>query len=74
MDLYVDGVNDGGGFGVNDNGGPIAHTAASARMGDDSLGNSFFPGSLDDVRVYNRELTPAEVKQLYNLGTVIIRQ
>jgi hypothetical protein len=26
----------------------------------------------DDVRIYNRALTAAEVKQLYNLGTVTI--
>ena len=28
---------------------------------------------MDDVRLYNRALSPAEVKQLYQLGTVIIR-
>jgi hypothetical protein len=27
----------------------------------------------DDVRIYNRALSPAEVKQLYNLGTVIVQ-
>ena len=25
-------------------------------------------GSLDDVRFYNRALSPSEVKQLYNMG------
>ena len=33
-----------------------------------------FPGRLDDMREYNRVLTAAEIKQLYNLGTVIIRE
>ena len=33
-----------------------------------------FDGKIDDVRVYNRTLTAAEVQQLYKLGTVIIRQ
>jgi len=28
----------------------------------------YFPGSLDDVRIYNRALTQAEITQLYNLG------
>ena len=28
--------------------------------------NAFFPGSIDDVRIYNRALTPAEVLQIYN--------
>ena len=37
-------------------------------------GNNPRGGRLDDVRVYNRVLTAAEVKQLYNLGTVIIRE
>jgi hypothetical protein len=30
-------------------------------------------GSIDDVRIYNRTLTPGEVKQLYNLGAATIR-
>jgi hypothetical protein len=36
--------------------------------------NSAFDGKIDDVRVYNRALSPAEVKQLYQLGTVRITQ
>jgi len=31
-----------------------------------SGGDSFFKGAMDDVRIYNRALTAAEVKQLYN--------
>ncbi len=30
---------------------------------------TFFNGKIDDVRIYNRALSPTEVKQLYNLGT-----
>ena len=30
-------------------------------------------GLIDDVRIYNRALSATEVKQLYNLGTVIIK-
>jgi hypothetical protein len=33
-----------------------------------------FQGRLDDVRVYNRVITAAEAKQLYNLGAATIRQ
>ncbi len=29
---------------------------------------SFYPGTLDDVRLYNRALSPSEVKRLYHLG------
>ncbi len=34
----------------------------------------FFDGKLDDVRIYNRALTAAEAKQLFNLGQVKITQ
>jgi Concanavalin A-like lectin/glucanases superfamily len=30
--------------------------------------NQYFNGLIDDVRVYNRVLSDAEVKQLYNAG------
>jgi len=30
---------------------------------------NYFPGSLDDVRIYNRALTPDEIKRLYKMGT-----
>ena len=32
-----------------------------------------FNGAVDDLRIYNRALTADEVRQLYKLGTVIIR-
>ena len=31
--------------------------------------SAYFPGSIDDVRIYNRALSAAEVQQLYDLGT-----
>ena len=34
----------------------------------------YFLGSIDDVRIHNRALSPTEVQQLYQLGTVIIRR
>ena len=40
-------------------------------IGRHHFGGEYFPGSVDDVCVYNRALTPAQVKQLYKLGTVI---
>jgi hypothetical protein len=36
---------------------------------DDTGGNSTVAASIDDVRIYNRVLNAAEIKQLYNLGT-----
>jgi hypothetical protein len=35
------------------------------RRGNDTL---YFTGDIDDVRIYNRELSVEEVQQLYNLG------
>ena len=37
------------------------------RIGDLN-GNLFYVGAIDDVRIYNRALSAAEVYQLYNLG------
>jgi Concanavalin A-like lectin/glucanases superfamily len=33
---------------------------------------TIFPGIIDDVRIYNRALSPTEVQQLYHLGTATI--
>ena len=30
-------------------------------------------GGIDDVRIYNRALPPAEIYQFYKLGTVILK-
>jgi len=38
-------------------------------VADNSGSTSFFPGRIDDVRVYNRALSAAEVTALYDLGT-----
>lgn len=64
LNLYINGVSaatpvttasvvDSGGTGV-----------------DLTIGNAsgYFDGSLDEIRIYDRALTAAEVKQLYNLG------
>ena len=34
----------------------------------------YFYGLIDDVRIYNRALSAAEVKQLYNMGSAVIKQ
>jgi hypothetical protein len=40
--------------------------ASNTILGSD--GTSYLNGSLDDVRLYNRELSAAEVKRMYELG------
>ena len=41
---------------------------APVRIGTRNL-TSFFKGAIDDIRFYNRILTPAEIQQLYTEGT-----
>jgi len=43
-------------------------TGIGARIGAGYLMRNPFLGKIDDVRVYNRALSAAEVRQLYNLG------
>jgi hypothetical protein len=57
------------------NGSSVASHASGASPGSSQpiyIGsngvNSFFSGALDDVRIYNRALSPQEVQTLYDLG------
>ncbi|MFA6554525.1 MAG: LamG domain-containing protein [Candidatus Paceibacterota bacterium] len=43
-------------------------TANALVIGGDTNGSSYFPGTLDDVRIYNRALSANEVRRLYSLG------
>ncbi len=61
--IYINGIPSGT---INqDSGTPISGTdfEIGAR-----LGGTFFGGSIDDVRIYNRALSATEISQLYNLG------
>jgi hypothetical protein len=64
--IYVDGVQDGS----DSSTGTIANDAAipltiGGWIGD---GGSYSSSVMDEVRIYNRILTPSEVKQLYLIG------
>ena len=49
--------------------GVLDNTNDDVVIGADSVNHSFpFPGSLDDVRIYNRALSSTEIRQLYNQG------
>ncbi len=50
--------------------GGTPSSMSGVTIGDYSIthGTYNFPGTLDDVRIYNRALSASEVKQLYNLG------
>ncbi|HVZ75730.1 MAG TPA: LamG-like jellyroll fold domain-containing protein [Candidatus Paceibacterota bacterium] len=69
--LYVNGVD------VSDNTSPsgaIRYTSAirdciGSEAGSSGCGaGNYFPGSIDDVRIYNRALSASEVAQLYQMG------
>ena len=63
--LFVNGASDGTATtATNPNG--TNQTTAIGQMG--AQATAFFKGSIDDVRIYNRVLTVAEVKRLYNIG------
>jgi hypothetical protein len=64
--IFVDGVRSDTSqiaFGTYNN---MIDTSSDVVLGADTVTNS--EGSLDDVRIYNRELSAQEVQQLYNLG------
>jgi hypothetical protein len=67
--VYLDGVEGG-----ND---AYTYTLVSSafplNIGKNANGAEYFPGSLDDVRVYNRALSAAEIKQLYQLGATKLK-
>ena len=73
-DFYTDGVFDvqrtyTAGAGNASVGTQTSNMQIGARSNDDGARNSnLFNGLIDDVRIYNRALSPAEVLQLYTLG------
>ncbi len=64
--LYVDGSLASGGY-ISGGTAVDFSTGSSVRVGNTN-GSDFFRGTIDDVRIYNRVLSAAEIKQLYNLG------
>ena len=64
MVLYVDGVPDGS----RTIGAKHLETWRTLRIGENwELGNSFFGGSMDEVRIYDRALNASEVVELYQV-------
>lgn len=60
--LYVNGVQ----VSSRAQSGQIAISTNPLQIGGDSLYGQYFPGSIDEVRVYNRALNAAEVQQDMN--------
>ncbi|MFP4314260.1 MAG: LamG-like jellyroll fold domain-containing protein, partial [Alphaproteobacteria bacterium] len=68
MDLYVNGVSAGGSF--SGTASSLAYQATSQPKLS-SINSQIFNGRLDDVRMYNRVLSAAEIGDLYELGARI---
>jgi hypothetical protein len=69
--IYVDGVAQSGGNGGCPDTVVSYSNSADIWIGDTSDGTPM-NGRLDDLRIYNRALSPAEVQQLYKLGSVTL--
>jgi hypothetical protein len=65
MSIYIDAVDDGGDY--HGTGGEIAYTDNDLSIGSRNGTDSFFPGAIDDVRIYDRALSQEQVTQLYQL-------
>lgn len=48
----------------------IGNWSGAWRIGQRGNGTSWYLGALDDLRVYNRELSPGEVQRIYESGNV----
>ncbi len=64
--VYLDGVKQSMVAGASGDASLIPATTLT--VGGSVALSSFFRGLIDDVRVYNRVLTSAEIKQLYLMG------
>jgi len=67
--LYVDGVPAPGGSGaISAQQGNVNNAIALSVGSETNVADTFFTGPIDDVRVYNRALSAAEVANLYRVG------
>ncbi len=60
--LYINGSL----FGTKGSGGGIINSTNNLLIGSSFSGSEFFNGFIDDVRVYNRALSAAEIQEMYN--------
>ncbi|MBI4583047.1 MAG: LamG domain-containing protein [Planctomycetes bacterium] len=64
--LYVNGVEKGSAAQA----GGINPSSTPLRLGGNTYGDEFFPGRIDEVRIYNRALTAAEIQTDMNTPVV----
>jgi len=69
LKLYLNGADNSGTLSGGPVTGSIKNSTANALIGARSGGSTEgFNGTLDEVRIYNRALTAAEISALYNSG------
>lgn len=72
--LYIDGEEVSYASQTASTGTRQDNSAVNLYIGNATTGGTrFFPGKIDDVRIYNRALSANEIMQLYNSGKVIIK-
>ncbi len=64
--LYLDGLQTSSATAGSFNGNMDSGTLFRIAKIPDSSGEHWYKGNLDDLRIYNRELSPGEILQLYN--------
>ena len=70
MRIYLDGVLNSTTTGIPS---PNPNTTANLWLGNDVSGSPYhFHGALDDIAMYNRALTNAEITTIHNGGTVVL--
>ena len=67
VNIYIDGNLSNGTVTYDNLSGSILNNVP-LNIGQGTWGGGAFNGIIDEVRVYNRALTAAEVEQLYNMG------
>lgn len=59
---------DGGAVSTSNTVSNTALSTASIKIGDSTALDASFMGNIDEVRIYNRALSPTEITALYNAG------
>ena len=65
MKIYVDGIVTL----ENDSGNPVAPAGVTSRIQIGTWGGEAWPGLVDEVRLWNRVLSDAEMEQSMNMGS-----
>jgi hypothetical protein len=69
--IYLNGIDSANTHGSHSN--PVTNTRPFVGGVDNTLVASFFKGIIHNVRIYNRALTAAEVKRLYESEIMLVR-